>query len=406
MPIIEGGFGLFGTNTTRQITVTTESALRIFENVAVVQRDQYARALGLYGDVALGRDLEARFMSFSVPKHLLSPRKNGCSWNPKGGLRMNVDTFGTCPVEFDGTQCADAFHGNCMERLFGAGNAVNDFYSTPEAQGLLAQMLTRIYQGLGNSFFDLYNFANHPLIDQANTNGTYSVAVAEWEDYIDQMLVDDTTGRNTCAGLITQLDALKAAGNPYYTMDIPITDITVATNKFTGSFPDLVNDLIDAASPELKTAIDSGMMVGGRVLYPIILATSAEYNAYRDFIVSLAGTNEQAYRYMIQNSDGTTRLEWNVLRLHNMPIIRWDAHSSFDAINNVQSHRVAIVAPGVFGVLHDIDPLAQFEGLGLIVEQSTLLRDKKRIDMTTTFRWGAGIADANFAVMASNIIVL
>ncbi len=406
MPVIEGGFGLFGTPSTRQITVSTESTLRIFENVAVVQRDQYARALGLYGDVALGRDLEARFMSFSVPKHLLSPRKNGCTWTPKGGLRMNVDTFGTCPVEFDGTQCSDAFYGTCMERLFGTGNEVKDFYSTPEAQGLLAQMLTRIYQGLGNSFFDLYNFANHPLIDAANTNGTYAVAVAEWEDYIDQMLVDDTTGRNTCAGLITQLDALKAAGNAYYTMDIPFADITVATNSYTGSFTGLIEDLIAAASPEMKTAIDSGMMVNGRVLYPIILATSAEFNAYKAEIRALAGTNELAYRYMIEGMDGVTKLERNVLMYDNMPIVRWDAHSSFDAINNVQSHRVAIVAPGVFGVLHDIDPLAQFDGLGLIVEQSTLLRDKKRIDMTTTFRWGAGIADPNFAVMASNIIVL
>ena len=407
MPIIEGGFGLFSTpGGANRVTVSTESTLRIFENVAVVQRDQYARALGLYGDVALGRDLDARFMSFSVPKHLLSPRKNGCSWNPKGGLRMNVDTFGTCPVEFDGTQCADAFFGTCFERLFGPGNARNDFYSTPEAQAVLAQMITRIYQGLGNSFFDLYNFANHPLITNANTNGTYTVSVAEWEDYVDQMLADSDTGRNACAGLITQLDALKASGNPYYTMDIPIADIDVATKSYTGSFPALINDMIATASPELQTAIESGVMINGRIVFPIILATAPEFNAEKERIRSLAGTNELAYRYMIEGMDGVTKLERNVLMLDNMPIIRWEAHAAFDAITGVQSHRVAIVAPGAFGVLHDIDPLREFEGLGLIIEQSPLLRDKKRIDMTTTFRWGAGIADTNFVVMASNIIVL
>lgn len=406
MPVIEGGFGLFSQDTSRRITVTTESTLNIFENVAVVQRDQYARQLGLYGEVSVGRDLNARFLSFSTPKHLLSPRKNGCTWNPKGGLRMNIDSFPTCAVEFDGSQCTDTFYGTCLERLFGPGNQSKDFYSTPEAQAVLAQMLTRIYQGLGNSFFDLYNFANHPLIDLANTNGTYAVSVSEWEDYVDQMLADDTTGRNACAGLVAQLDALKAAGNPYYTMDIPTADITVATNKYTGSFIDLIEDLKSAASPELQTAIDSGMMVGNQLLYPIILATTAEFNAYKDYIRSLAGTNELAYRYMIEGSDGTTMLERNVLRYDNMPVVRWDAHTSFDKIVNVQSHRVAIVSPGVFGVLHDIDPLSQFEGLGLIVEQSMLLRDKGRIDMTTNFRWGAGIADPNFCVMASNVIVL
>jgi hypothetical protein len=48
--------------------------------------------------------------------------------------------------------------------------------------------------------------------------------------------------------------------------------------------------------------------------------------------------------------------------------------------------------------------LQQWEGMGLMVEQSPLLRDKGRIDMTTTFRWGAGIANTDFMVMASKIL--
>lgn len=404
MPIIEGGFNLDTFGGTNQISVTTESALKIFESVAITQRDQYARDLGIYGDVSLGRDLEARFLSFTTPKHLLSPRKNGCSWNPKGGVRMNVETFPTCPVEFDGTQCADAFYGTCFERLFGAGNNRKDFYATAEGQTLLAQMVMRIYQGIGNSFFDLYNFANHPLISQANTGGFYAVPVAEWEDYVDQMLLDSTTGRNTCGGLITQLDALKAAGNKYYDMDIPNADITESTGAYTGSPRGLFEDLIAQASPELQVMINSGMTLNGVTRYPAILVTSAIFKAYEDYIIGLNGASELAYRYMLELSDGTTKLMRNVLRYKDMPVIRWDAHTTFDAITGAQSHRAAIVAPGVFGVLHDVDPLAQFEGMGLIIEQSPLLRDKKRIDMTTTFRWGAGIADTNFVSMASNIL--
>ena len=398
MPVIEGGFGLVGTDSGRRITVNTETAMTIFENVAVTQRDQYARALGLYGDVSVGRDLKGRFASFNTPKHLLSNRKNGCTWHPKGGLRMRVDEFPTCPVEFDGEQCPDAFYGTCFEKLFGTGNAVRDFAGTAEGQALLASMLRKINQGLGNSFFDLYNFANHPLIEQANTEGFYNVAVSEWEDYIDQMLSGD------CGGLITQLDELAARGVSGYDLDISEADINEATGEFTGSFIDLVEDLKAAASAELQTAIESGMDVGGRVMYPIILATPAEFNAYKAYIRSLAGTNELAYRYMLEGTDGTTKLMRNVLVYDNMPVVRWDAHVPFDKITGAQSHRVAIVSPGVFGVLHDVDDLMQWDGMGLMLEQSTRLVDKGKVYMSTIFRWGAGIANTDFCVMASNIL--
>lgn len=398
MPVIEGGFGLISTDSARRLTVNTETALTIFENVALAQRDQYARALGLYGDVSLGRDLEGRFASFDTPKHLWSTRKNGCTWNPKGGIRMGIETFPTCPIEFDGEQCSDAYYGTCFEKLFGPGNGRKDFSSTEDSQAVLAALLRRINLGLGNSFYDLYNFANHPLIDQANTEGFYRVSVPEWEDYLDQMMND------RCGGLITQLDELAARGVEGYDIDIPETDINEATGEFTSSFIDLVEDLKAAASAELQTAIESGMMVDGQLRYPVIMATPAEFNAYKAYIRSLAGTNELAYRYMLEGSDGTTRLMRNVLVYDNMPVVRWDAHVPFDKITGAQSHRVAIVAPGVFGVLHDVDELAQWEGMGLMVEQSMLLRDKGKVYMTTSLRWGAAIANTDFIVMASNIL--
>ena len=398
MPLIEGGFGLTSTEAGRRVSVTTESALIIFDNIAVTQTDQWARALGLYGDVVLGRDLKGRFASFSTPKHLLSSRKNGCTWHPKGGLRMNVDEFPTCAVEFDGEQCPDTFYGTCFERLFGPGNAVRDFAGTAEGQELLAKMLTKIYQGLGNSFFDLYNFANHPFITDANTGAFYNATVSEWTAYVDQMLTGD------CAGLITQLDALAAKNEPYYNLDIPLTDLNVATNQFTGDVIALFERLKEAASSDLQSAIDTGVMINGANRMPIILVTKDIYNAYKAWITSKAGSNELAYRYVIENNDGTTQLMRNVLMYDSMPVVRWDAPSRFDALTGAQSHRAAIVAPQNFGVLHDVADLQQWEGMGLMVEQSPLLRDKGRIDMTTTFRWGAGIANTDFMVMASKIL--
>jgi hypothetical protein len=399
MSIIQGGFSLTGSASNRLIEVSTESALQIFDNVALSQRDPHARALGLYGDVSLGRNLEGRFMSFTTPKHLLSNRKNGCTWNPKGGVRMRTDTFPTCPVEYDGEQCPDVFYGTCFERLFAPGNGVRDFAGTAEGQALLAQLLRRIYLGLGNSFFDLYNFANHPLITQANTAAFYNVSVEEWEDYMDQMMSGD------CGGLITLLDELAAQGVANLALDIPNADINETTGAFTGDIIDLFETLREAAPAELKAAIENGMVMESGVLrYPIILATNAEFNAYREYIRGLAGTNELAYRYMLEGADGTTSLMRNVLVYDNMPVVRWEANSAFDAITGAQSHRVAIVLPTNFGVLHDVDDLMMFDGMGLVVQQSTELQNKGKVFMSTTFRWGAGIADPDFVVMASNVL--
>lgn len=395
MPVIEGGFGLIQTDSARRITVQREPALNLFENIAVVNRDQYARALGVYGDVILGRDLKGEFASFSTPKHLWSNRKNGCTWNPKGGIRMGLDSFPTCPIEYDGEQCPDAFYGTCFEKLFAPGNGVRDFYSTPEAQEVLFQMVKKINQGLGNSFFSLYNWANHPLIEQANTEGFYNVAVPEWEAYVDQMLSGE------CGGLITQLDELAARGTAGYTREVPVNPTTGA---FSGTFVTLLEQLKADASTDLQTAMESGMDVNGVTRYPVVMVTPEIFDQYKSYIRSIAGTNELAYRYMLEGTDGTTSLMRNVLVYDNMPVVRWDAHIEFDKITGAKSHRMAIVAPGVFGVLHDVDNLAQWEGMGLMLEQSQMLKDKGKIYMSTTLRWGAAIADINFVAMARTVL--
>jgi hypothetical protein len=351
--------------------------------------------LGVYGDITLGRNLRAEFASFNTPKHLWSNRKNGCTWNPKGGVRLGIESFPTCPIEFDGEQCPDAFYGTCFEQIFGPGNKVKDFYATAEGQSLLAAMVRRINLGLGNSFFDLYNFANHPLITQANTGGFYNGSVEDWEDYTDQMLSGD------CGGLITQLDELANAGVRGYTRDI---SVNATTGAFNDTFQNVIEGLISDAGPDMQTAIQSGMSINGRIMFPIIMVTPEIYDAYSNYLIAMAGTNVEAYHYLLQLEDGSNKLMRNVLRYKGMPVVRWDAHVSFDAITGAKSHRAAIVAPGVFGVLHDVDALDQWEGMGLMIEQSKMLRDKGKIYMTTTLRWGAGIADTDFVVMASNIL--
>lgn len=393
MPVLEGGILFENINGANTIQIQRESAVTLFENVAVMNTDRHARALGAYGDVSLGRDLKAEFMSFSTPKHLFSRRKDGCTWNPKGGVRTGITKFPTCPIEYDGEQCPDAFYGSCFERIFAPGNGTRDLMGTAEGQAIMAQLISRIMQGLGNSFDALYNYANHPAITLANTAGTYAVLVKEWTDYVDQQMSGE------CGGLITQLDELKSKGKKGFTMNLPVDD----AGNFSGSFLTEIEKLKEDCSAELKTMIENGLQVNGQTRYPIIFATSQVFNSYKNYIKSLAGTHEGAYRYMLEGTDGG-KLMKNVLVWDNLPVVLWEAPATFDAIVGTKQHRLAIVAPGALGVLHDVDDLEQWSGMGLVLQQSDRIQDKGKIYMTTTLRWGAAIAGTDLVAMSSQML--
>ena len=67
----------------------------------------------------------------------------------------------------------------------------------------MMKILKQVYIGLGNSFFELAWWGQHPLIDSAETNGWYAVSRRR-EDYLDQ--------QQACAGWMTMIDDLKAKG--------------------------------------------------------------------------------------------------------------------------------------------------------------------------------------------------
>lgn len=393
----------------RVIEINTQAALKLFQRIAIQEQDLMLNQLGLFSHVRIKPGQPARFASLSTPAHVLSSRKNGCAWNPKGRVKMRVDSFPTCAVEYDGEQCPDAFYGDCMEGIFNPGNGVRDISGSPEGQQLLLALLNRIFLGLGNSFSSLYHFANHPLIEAANTNGTYAVDSSEWDDYYDQQ----TSG--TCGGLVTALDDLQSEGLENLNVSIPDSDID-ANGNYTGDIIDLLEALIAGSRPELKAWIKNGAQttgltpfqsqilkpVGGK-LYPVILLTEPEYRAYEQYLIQTFNGVPQIWEYFLTGVDGSNIIMKNVLKYKGCAVVQWDEIATFDAIVGTQSHRAAIVAPGAFGLAHDVQDLMQYDGMGMVIEQSRRVEDKGKVFMNTTFHWGAGIVDPNMVTMASNI---
>ncbi|MCB0542098.1 MAG: hypothetical protein KDC70_01185 [Saprospiraceae bacterium] len=396
------GFSTDSTGRTRYFTINTESSVKFFEKIAIQQRDIQANMLGLYGLIPVGRDLKARFASLTTPAHLFSRRSNGCVWTPVGATRSNLVEFNTCPIEYNGEECPDAIYGTCLERIFGAGNKARDLMGTEEGSALVMQIMRRVMLGLGNSFSELVHFAKHPVIEQINSEGSYSTTPEKWARFYAQQMDSD------CGGLITILDDLAAKGHPGHTVSLPDGDFD-ANENYTGaesgrSILDLLNALVDAAQYEFKQWIDYGVTRDDGVqIWPVIKLTSKLYRAYEKYLEDTYTHLMPSYQYRLTLSDGTGQLIPGALKYHNMAVTRWDEVGWFDNITGATSHRAAILAPGVLGVAHDVDDLAQFDGMGMQFIQRLDAPWKGKIFMDTTLRWGAGIGDPDFITQAANI---
>ena len=411
VPIQVSGVVLDEDRQGRYMEIPTQSALYLMESIALREADFTMNSLGLFSRVRVGRDNKARFARLSAPKHVIQARKNGCSWNPKGRILMGTEEHATCPVEINMEECPDALYGDCLEQIFNAGNGVRDFMGTDQGAQLMQMMLNQLYLGIGNSASELYHFALHPLIQAAHDDGTYTTdSEREWTDYYDQMMNID------CPGLLTLLDTLSLEGQPGYNIQIPAGDIDPVTDEYTGDIEALFEKLMAAAKPQFKqwilkganvsglSATQAGVYIpqGGRI-FPLILVTNPEFKAYEDAIIAKFGTIPEVYQYYLTRNSGDRFLVPNVLRYKGMPVVPWDEVTTFDTIVGTTSHRVAIVAPGNFGVSHDVNDLAMFRGMGLRMTQRLEAPYQGKIYFDTTFRIGAALLDVDFCVMASNI---
>lgn len=387
------------------IRIKTGPWLNIFRRAGIVQGDITKNELGLYSQLVVDGEGKAKFMTQMPAYHLFRPRQNGCVWNPNGRIRSGLVEVDTCPIEFQGEECPDALWNSCMEALFGPGNEVRDLMGTPELMALLKMTLETLSIGLGNSFHELVHFGLHPAITTADEAGSFLVDDDRWEDFYAQMVGSDARPNN-CSGIVTLLDALADQGETGYDLEIPDADIDTA-NNYTGDIVALFEQVINAASTELRTMARRGINYGRGKRYPIMLVTSPEFRAYEDYLTANFINNPSMTNYVLMGEDGTTRMMPGVLHYKGIPVVEWDESSTFDEIVGTHSHRVALVAPGTFGVASDVknikDSFNPGTGLEIVQRMGGGPGFMGKIYMTTTLRWGTALADKRFVVYARNL---
>jgi len=386
-----GQFALIGGDR-RVLDLNLETTTALFKEVSIMKPSIPANDMGLYSFIPVGRFGKAKMNTLTVPKHLLQSRKNCLTWNPKGRMYMKPDEITVEAVEYMGEQCSDAFMGECLEAVLGTGNQVRDIFATPEGAQLFQLALGNIFEGLGNSFYDLVTFGMDSLITSADSGNwwdTASVSTEEWDNFVDQQMGIGVKGH------IPLIEQAKADGLAHFNVTIDAGD--VSGDQYTGASNDVtvLFDNVIAAAPNKLRILRKRRGTPGVVM----LVSVGIFDAYKDYIVANFNTIPDVYQFFL-NGEAVP----GILRYDGTPVVCMDEWKEYDEMIGVNTHRVVLTAVRNMVVAHDVPAIDQFGGIGMRIEQSQELKNKGIVHMYTNFRVGAGIADTDFMVNASRIL--
>lgn len=376
------------------LSISTGAALQFFKRYAILKTGLVDNYLDIYQFINAGRDNEVRFGSLRAPKHLLRPR-NGCTWEPNGKIQFGSDIINILPSKFNGELCPDAFWDQCLEKVFGTGNDIMDFSATPESRALLNAIADKVYEGLGNSFYDLIWFGQDPIITDSNTNNWFTVDAAEWAEFQAQEAIHP--------GFTYLYDNLKSVeGLPHFNVEIASGDTSGA--DYTGTATALFDKVLAAGTANMKS-LQKNVRAGGILL----LVSQGIFTKYENELITEHGSIPEMFYYKY-NGEWCAKLGCignstvpGVLKYKGHTVVCMDQWGSFDAMTGVNTHRVVATVPRNHGAAFDVPSLPgkSFDGMSLRLIQKLDPPDYGKLYMYTNFKSGVGIVDTDLMTHAS-----
>jgi len=316
-------------------------------------------------------DLQARMVGLKPNGGLLTARKNGCKWDPKGRVNSKGIKIPTCALQLQMEQCPDVFY-NCFETIFAPGNGVVDFESSPEGAAALELLVQQVIAGLGRSIAEYMYYSN----DERVTAALFD------EDTYDQLT------STTCEGFMPKLIA---------NVGVPIESGDIGTDgKFDGDAEELFDALVGSASEELRDGIFAGQGIAGEM--PIIAVSFDIFNAYAKFMRA-SGTEAGFTAFLRGNANELTPFTIpNAFPFMGIPVVYNPAFNMFDAKFGANTACAALMYPGALGVAISADTASQAD-YGLIVERAPGLSNMGKMEMASYLRLGVDIDETaiNFA---------
>ncbi len=404
-----------GVATGSMLVIEPKEAVNFLQRLSITYGALTANSMGLisYGTIGTNRKVKFAQLTNATP-HMIRPRGNkGCIWEPVGNIGMRVDEFPLMPIKYQGQMCPDNFWGTCLESLMGVGNQIEDILGSETGRKLVAELIASIYESLGDSIWNLAWFAEHPLITAADTANSFTVDLDEWTNFKAQQIGVGL------GGWMTLVDANKASNKPHYNIQIKNSDVTTG-GEFTGNVSrggGLFERLVNGASKKLRlfnSRTVTGRVGGAAIGRTAILVTRAIFEQYeRELALDFPTIPAQYYYFLTQNFINQNGLTDYLDRTNPANgVLVWKGHlimmqESWDFFYEMlgyDAHIAMMAAPGVFGLAYDVPSLAQYEGLGMVIEQKKEAPDLGKIYMHTNLEMGMGIVNDELIAYASLIL--
>lgn len=412
---LQGDFGktIFATSqdssgavNSRYLKLEQTQSLIFFKKLSILKTNLLLNSFGLFTFQRGNKEGKVRFATMSTPKHLLSSVSKNCAFDPKGNVQIGVEEFDMCAIQYHGKQCPDGMLGDCMRELLGSGRKVRDVMDTPQGRAFFNMIIQSIYEGLGNSFYELAWFGQHPLIEESHNNSWYTQSGVEddvWADYVDQ--------QKACGGFMTMIDKLKEKGHTNYNVTINRSDISNDGMHYTGSAKALFDRVINAQNPALKIASknsrSSNASAGGKAP---ILVSAPIFRKYEEELQAEFPHIPQMFQYFY-NGEFCKAAGCDVdnavpgtLRYNGHLIVCMDEWDDFDDTVGVKTFRALLICPGNLGLGFDVPNLQQFSGMGMKITQHLEDPWMGQVFMSTTFRVGMGIINPDYIVNACLVL--
>lgn len=391
-----GKFNYFNNGVDGVLSFNTGTTINILQQTQIMNPNYAKNVLDMYSFIPVGRDGTAKVGSFQHSKHNLRSRDNSCTWNPNGDMTFGVETIPICAKQYQNEMCSSVLFDTCWERLLGIGNDIYDFEATPEGAKFLKLAIDEIFNRIGNDYFNVVEYSNHPNIALSNTNNSWLEAgttAKDWTAFKLQQL------DSNCSGIWTSAEKLKTvSGFDHY--NVPIYDNEVEGKKFIGDAIDLFDRAIEKSTPELKAWTNQS---DNDLAMPIIHVSSGIFAKYKEQLRSMHNGIPAGLMLMLKGVSGISMPSRNVLQYDGYWVVERLDWNAFDAITGITSHVIAITAPRVLGITADVPP-RNYEGMGMKITH----RDGAPFNKTyfeATFKTGGVIIDHRFMTYGSKFLV-
>lgn len=372
------------------LKVDVESAVFFVKNYAIQQEDIVLDSMDFYNISTDVRDGKVKFLQLTTDSYITTPKKTGCAWDPVSGLSVNLTEVALSPLQIQFEHCTENVIG--WENTYGAGNDVDDLLATPFGAALYTEIITLIYSAIGNDFNKIFWLGKHPVVAQA---------AASWQGDIDEWNRMSVT-LNASGGILTIVDKLQTEGVPHMNVQIPENEITAA-GKYTGDINAFFQKMVDAMTPKFKTLVSKKR---ANNIKPVILVSDTFFVAYKKWLSDRYVHIPESYRFKLSDdyakehglSTGFAEdiLEWEGFWIKNLNA--WDSVAADLQITHL---RALMTVPKNLCAGLDVKEDSAHNGMGLIVEQLTTVKERGKIVGVTNYRMCTAVIDSDYIVNAS-----